>query len=311
VCGGAGFLGSRIVAAFVDRGDEVVVVDAMLAETGGDAAHLAAVRDAIELKPSAIEDVPDLGRLLKGAALVVDCMAWTRHVAAFDNPIYDMRLNLESHLRLILAARGVPGTRILYLGSRGEYGRTTAARITEDTPLEPRDVQSVHKAAADQHFRLFAELGGLSALSLRLPNCFGPGQPVAGKDIGLVGGWIRSALAGEPIVLYGSGRRRPLLFADDAASVVSRLSDQPFTGYQAFNLAGRDVELSDLAARIVSMAGRGSVAQAPMPDEVAVMDIGDTVFVDTALRQLIGRVPDVDLDAALGATVAYFKERLR
>jgi UDP-glucose 4-epimerase len=310
VFGGAGFLGSRIVAAFVERGDEVVVVDGLMAEAGGDEAHLTAVRASIEFIPAAVEHIADLDRLVNGAALIVDCMAWTRHVAAFDNPLYDLRLNLESHLRLIQAARTAAGARILYLGSRGEYGRSSEPRITEQTPLDPRDVQSVHKAAADQHFRLFAELSGMGVISLRLPNCFGPGQPLAGKDIGLVGDWIRSALAGTPIVLYGTGRRRSLLYSDDAATVVSRLSDRPFTGYEAYNLAGRDVDLVDLAERIVRIAGSGVVTRAPMPHDVAVMDIGGAVFDDSALRRLIGSSPDVDLDRALGATITYFKERL-
>lgn len=311
VFGGAGFLGSRITAAFVERGDDVVVVDGLLAEAGGDAAHLASVRQAIDFRATAIEDLADLDSLVRSASLIVDCMAWTRHVAAFDQPLYDLRLNLESHLRLIQAVRAVPGARILYLGSRGEYGRPDAPRITEETPLDPRDVQSVHKVAADHHFRLFAELSGIGVVSLRLPNCFGPGQPVMGKDIGLVGDWIRSALSGTPIVLYGSGRRRSLLYSDDAASVVSRLSDQPFAGYQAFNLAGRDVDLVDLAERIVAICGSGSVTRAPMPHEVAVMDIGGAVFDDTALGRAIGALPEADLDRALGTTITYFKERLQ
>ena len=311
VFGGAGFLGSRIAKAFVERGDDVLVVDGLMAEAGGDEAHLASVRDAIKFRSVAIADLADLDQILSDAALIVDCMAWTRHVAAFDEPIYDLRLNLESHLRLIQAARRVANLRIIYLGSRGEYGRPAELRITESLPLVPVDVQSIHKAAADHHFRLYAELCGLHVISLRLPNCFGPGQPVAGKDIGLVGDWIRSALAGAPIVLYGSGRRRALLYSDDAATVVSRLSDQPFTGYQAFNLAGRDVDLVDLAERIVRIAGQGSVTVAEMPHEVAVMDIGGARFDDTALRQLIGALSDAELDRALAATITYFKERLQ
>jgi UDP-glucose 4-epimerase len=311
VLGGAGFIGSRIVAAIVSRGDDVVVVDGLMPGAGGNEAHLAAVRGAIEFVPRAIEDVSDLPGLLRSASLIVDCMAWTRHVAAFDNPLYDLRLNLESHLRLLQAARGLSDAQILYLGSRGEYGRPATPRITETTPLDPRDVQSVHKAAADHHFRLFAELDKFGVISLRLPNCFGPGQPVDGKDIGLVGEWIRSALDDRPIVLYGSGRRRPLLFADDAAAVVSRLSDRPFTGYQAFNLGGRDVDLAELAHAIVAIAGRGSVRQEPMPHEVAVMDIGAAVFDDTGLRTLIGGLPESDLQASLRATIGYFKERLQ
>src|SRR5258706_14104350 len=92
VFGGAGFLGSRIVAAFVARGDEVVVFDGLLDGAGGDEAHLAAVRSAIEFRRAAIEDAGDLEALVGSAAFIVATMAWTRHVGRVADPFYGLKL---------------------------------------------------------------------------------------------------------------------------------------------------------------------------------------------------------------------------
>ena len=77
----------------------------------------------------------------------------------------------------------------------------STATITESTAMVPEDVQGIHKAAADHHFRVFAKLKRLNVLSLRFANCYGPNQPRAGEDIGLIGGFIRDALAGKTIVV--------------------------------------------------------------------------------------------------------------
>lgn len=311
VCGGAGFLGSVMTAALVEQGDEVVVIDGLLPESGGSEANLAPVRSAIEFIPLQVEKVPSLSSVIAGSNVIVDCMGWTRHKAAFDQPFYDQQLNLGAHLHLIDTARRIPGARILYIGSRGEYGRPAAKSISEDTPLVPADVQSVHKAAADHLLRIYSAMDNMPALSLRIPNSYGPGQPVTGKDVGLVGEFIRTAITGGDIVLYGTGRRRSLLYAGDVAQVVANLCRLDFTGYRAYNLAGRDVELADLAHRIVRIAGSGAVKQEPMPHEIAVMDIGDATFVDSALRAELGALPSADLDAALERTITYFKENLQ
>ena len=205
VCGGAGFLGSAIVVALVGDGHDVTVIDGLMPEAGGALANLDAVRNSIEFIGLDIANVTSLADVIRGSSVVVDCMGWTRHKAAFDHPAYDQQLNLASHVRLIETARHIPGARILYLGSRGEYGKPAASVITEDTPLVPTDVQSVHKVATDHLLRIYSALNELPVLSLRIPNSFGAGQPVEGRDVGLVGEWIRTAIAGGDIVLYGSG----------------------------------------------------------------------------------------------------------
>jgi UDP-glucose 4-epimerase len=307
VFGGAGFIGSHCVDRFVKRGDDVVVVDGLVAGTGGSRRNLAAVLDRIEFRPVTIGALPDLGDVLAGAAVVVDAMAWTSHLAALDDPIKDLELNLLSHLRLLQGLAAMPAPKVIYLGSRSQFGRVSGV-LDEHTPMDPIDVQGIHKAAAEQHFRLAARRRSLNVVSLRLPNCFGERQPVKGSDIGLVGGFIRGALRGEAIEVFGDQRHRSLLYARDAAAIVERAASASIEGFAGVNAGGAHVAIHELAQRVVAEAGSGRVARRPLPADVRAIDAGDAHVDETRLAEMIGPPPRYDFDAALRATVAYFRE---
>ncbi len=311
MCGGAGFLGSHIVRRFVRAGDAVVVIDGEMPGTGGTFRNLADLRNAIDLRLTPIEAVHDLRQLVGAADVIVDAMAWTRHVAALDDPLQDMRLNLASHLTLVQALHGQDRRRlVVYLGSRSQYGRMPPRVVTEDDPLRPQDPQGVHKTAAESHFRNYARLDGYDVVSLRLPNCFGEGQPVSGEDIGLIGGFIRALSQGEAVEVYGTARRRTVLYAGDAAEITSRVVRSGVGGFHVVNVAGEDVEIRQLAMQLCALVGRGRVVDAPMPPTVAALDPGEATVDDARLRALIGQPPRSDFPGALQRTIAYFQERL-
>jgi len=307
ICGGAGFLGSHVARRFVAAGDRVTVVDGIVPGTGGSLDHLADIRDAIDLRLAPVEAVDDLRGLVGSADVVVDAMAWTRHLAAVQDPLQDMRLNLASHLKLVEALRGQGPRLVIYLGSRSQYGRLAARVVTEDEPLTPQDPQGVHKVAAESHFRNYAALDGYHVVSLRLPNCFGECQPVAGEDIGLIGGFIRTLCQGGIVKVYGEGRRRAILYARDAAEIVARVASRTVRGFTPLNVAGCDVDIRSVAVRLQALVGAGEVVDAVMPPEIAAIDAGSATIDESRLRALIGDPPQSDLEGALRRTLEYFR----
>lgn len=309
--GGAGFVGSRIAIACVRAGHAVRVVDGLLQRTSGRRENLAAVATTIDFVPTRVEEVADLDQVLAASDVVIDCMGWTLHRAALADPLYDLALNLASHVHWLRRLPDGARTMVIYLGSRAQYGDLPSAEIDEDAPQEPLDVQGIHKAAAERHFRLAARLRGIPVVVLRLPACIGPHQPFEGEDIGLVGGFVRDALADRPIRVFGRGRRRAIAFVDDVAEVVCRLAAGPADGFTAYNLRGEVLAIHELAARVVAVVGRGSVEVTEVPNDIAAIDSGAAAFREDRLRDALGTdVPRTPLDRALSQTVGYLTEVL-
>ena len=259
IFGGAGFIGSHLAQAYLERGDQVTVVDGLVPGTGGRRENLPdPVPDALTWHAARVEDVRELSALLDGTDLVVDAMALTAHHRALAEPLLDLELNAACHLHLLQALALCPGRRVLLLGSRGQYGQPKGRRVHEETPQVPADVQGIHKVAAESYFRVYSGMDRCQTICLRLPNCFGPHQAVHGDDIGLVGSLIRDLLADKTVEVYGNGRSRALLYVKDLVDAAVRLGDEEWdTPFEAYNIAGQQVAIEDLAQQIIATAGRG------------------------------------------------------
>jgi UDP-glucose 4-epimerase len=314
ILGGAGFIGSAIAEYFSSRAWDVVVIDGLCERTSGRAENIASL-SGVRFVREKVEDVANLDEYLSASDIIIDAMAWTAHRLALYEPFYDAQLNQFSHLRVATALERHKEKRVIYLSSRGVYGNYAGAEITEETPLLPDDVQGVHKLAAESYYRIYAKLYGYSVVSLRFGNCFGKNMPVEGDDIGLIGGFIRDALEGRTIEVFGTHRTRPVVYAGDVAEYVWRVAMNPNDVFQqaftAFNLNGQMIPIHELARLVVEACGMGEVVVKPLPHEIQTIDIGSTPFSAESLRALTDFTPSNDWSGALAETVAYYRERLQ
>lgn len=306
IAGGAGFLGSHIAKRFHDAGYAVTVIDGLLDHTGGKEKNLEPVLGEIKFYKIDIREANSLADIIRSNKVIVDCMAWTAHRSALQNPLYDLRLNLETHLHLLHYLH--PEQIVIYLGSRSQYGTPDVDVIIEETPMIPVDIQGTHKIAAESYYRVYARLKGLNVISLRFPNCFGVNQPVDGEDVGLVGGFIRDLLKRRLVEVYGTHRKRSLVYAPDLAEVVLLLSQSPLIGFSAYNLAGTEMHIKTLVEKLIELIGYGTYQLREMPVDISSIDVGNASFNNGKLRAVIGEIPLTDLPVALQTTIDYFKE---
>lgn len=306
ILGGAGFIGSSLARRLAREGHDVTVLDGFMPQTGGMLENLEGI-DGIEIIPTEIKKTNNLPEVLVKQDCVIDCMAWTSHRAALKNTVYDMELNLHSHLTLLEACGGERFPRIIYLGSRSQYGNPNVSVITESTEQIPLDPQGIHKLAAESHFKLACKTKGISVASLRFGNCFGPRQKASGDDIGLVGDFIRQLLKGGELEIYGGARERSLIYVDDLCEVVVRLMKCAWAGFLPLNLGGRQISIGELAKLLVEIVGSGSIRDVAAPVDISAIEIGSAKFDDTKLKSMIGPVEHMDLREALHETLQYFR----
>jgi len=311
ILGGAGFVGSQIATRFCRAGYNVIVIDGLMDQTGGRKKNLSPIISEIQFLDSCIEDVHDLAEIVRQSDIIVDCMAWTSHRLALLDPVYDLRLNAESHLYLIRQLQENRNKKVIYLGSRVQYGNPGVAEITENTPMVPEDVQGIHKLTAESYYRVYAKLNSLNVVSLRFPNCFGENQPVLGDDIGLIGSFIRDILDNKCIEVFGHDRKRHLVYVKDLAEVVFLLIKKPNVGFSAFNLGGYEVLIEDLVKTLIELTGQGTYQIKELSHEIRSIDVGNARFSEAKLKTLLGEIPRTDLRSALLATITYFKENMK
>lgn len=307
IAGGAGFIGSHIAEAFIGERHDVTVIDGCLPQTSGSPSNLAHLPTVTFIQES-VEDCSGLTKLLDESDLLVDCVGWTRHLLAIDDPHYDLSLNVSAHLHLIKAVADSKCSKVIYLGSRGQFGQLQSDDATEDHPQVPADVQGVHKSAAESHWRLAAKRHSLDVYSILFGNTFGSRLPLEGADIGLIGSFIRSLLADEEVEIYGKGRMRDVVYAPDLARALVELSGVNAQGFQRYNLVGSHVTLDELVSTMRGICGTGSVSFEDFPPHIKQIDMGNNTLSDDKLVAAIGSYPKTALKEALSETFKSLKD---
>jgi len=310
ILGGAGFIGSNLAEHFYNMSAIVTVVDGLLERTGGSSKNLNSLYGKIQVFFQKIEEIQNLQNLIIEADLIIDCIAWTSHFAAIENPLYDLELNCKSQLFLIENLKKTKGKNIILLSSRGIYGNVEDNIINENTPQNPIDIQGIHKSTAEKYFKFYSKIYNFNVLVLRIPNCFGKNQLLYGEDIGLVGSFIRDALLDNEIEIFGKDRNRAIIFVKDVINIIWSISQKQWNGFVSFNISGYNMSISELAEKIITIAGTGKISLKELPTRIKNIDAGNAFIDDSRLTEFIGKVNMNSIDDALVETINYFKENL-
>lgn len=310
ILGGAGFIGSNITEHFYKMNSEVTVIDGLLENTGGNTKNLDNLIGKIRIIFKKIEEVQNLEEFIIEADLIIDCMAWTKHIAAIENPIYDLELNCKNHLHLINNLKKTKKKNIILLSSSGIYGNSIYNLIDENSPFNPVDIQGVHKLTAENYFKIYSKIYDFNIIALRIPNCFGINQPTFGVEIGLIGSFIRDALFDNVLEIFGKGRMRSVIYVDDVVEIIWRISQKQWCGFIPFNVGGYNIQISELAEKIITIAGRGKILYKEVPKMVKNIDVGKSFIDESQLTNFIGKIILKDIDSALTKTINYFKENI-
>jgi UDP-glucose 4-epimerase len=311
ITGGLGFIGSNLARRLVEVGADVVLVDSLIPEYGGNRANIARIEDAVTVNVSDVRDQHSLRSLIRGCGVIFNLAGQTSHVDSLHDPYTDLDINCRAQLSILeTCRREAPDAKVVFASTRQLYGRPQYLPVDEGHPVAPVDPNGVNKAAGEAYHLVYGRLYGLHCSALRLTNTYGPGMRVKDDRQTFLGTWLRLAVLGEELAIFGDGsQRRDFTYVDDAVEAFLLAAAREEADGEVFNLGGDEsVSLLELAELILELAPEASFRLVPFPDERLSIDIGDYVANDGKIRERLGWTPRVGLREGLARSLDYYRE---
>jgi UDP-glucose 4-epimerase len=292
VTGGLGFIGSSLVHRLVDEGADVVVIDALVPEHGGDRNNLNGLEvDVLECSIGAQQ----VAGAVQGCDYVFNLAGQVSHLASMQHPLRDVELNLTDHVAFLETLRAhAPNSISVLASTRQVYGRPRYLPVDEDHPTAPVDVNGIDKLAGEQFHLLYSRTYGLRSVVLRLTNVYGPRLHLGRSDQGFLSVFIRRALSGDDIELFGDGsQQRDCLYVDDVVDALLAAVTQPLAVGEIFNLGNSEVlALSEIARLVIDAAGTDAMVRCvAWPEHLERIDIGSYQGDYSKSEALLGWTP--------------------
>src|SRR3954453_2929718 len=271
VTGGLGFIRSHLSKALAGRGAQVTIVDSLIPEYGGNLYNVRDIADQVRINLSDIRDPWSIRTLVDGQDFIFNLAGQVSHIDSMEDPETDLDINCKAQLSLLEALRRTnPEAVVVFAASRQQYGRPRELPVTEDHPQIPVDVNGINLIAGESYHLLYPQVHGIPATSLRLTNTYGPHLLMKHGRQGFITTFIRHALEGEDLQVFGDGSQlRDFTYVSDAVEAFLRTALAPETYEQALNVGGEvPVSLREVAELVQELAGEGGqVHPAPWPPE--------------------------------------------
>jgi UDP-glucose 4-epimerase len=311
ITGGLGFIGSTLALRLAEFGADLLLIDNLFPEYGGNLFNIAPIRDRVAIEIADIRDVRAMRTLLGGCNYLFNLAAQTSHLDSMADPETDLAINCRAQLTLLEACREIcPDVRIVYASTRQIYGRPRYLPVDEKHPLHPVDVNGVNKMAGEAYHILFHDIYGIHATALRLTNTYGPRMRIKDARQTFIGVWLRALLEGRPFEVWNGTQLRDLTYVDDAAEAFLLAALSPAAKGGVFNIGGECLRLAALADALVAAYGGGDFETRDFPEERKRIDIGDYYADDSRFRDLTGWQPRIAAAEGLRRSLDYFRVHL-
>ncbi|MFN2489086.1 MAG: NAD-dependent epimerase/dehydratase family protein [Actinomycetota bacterium] len=303
VTGGAGFIGSAIARALLERGDSVRIIDNFL--TGFEDN----VPEDAELIRGDLRDADDVTKACIGVDVIFHEGAVRSVPRSVDEPLLALECNVVGTMQLLLAATDAGVGRVVYASSSSVYGDTEGAVNHEGMPTNPMSPYATSKLAGENYCRIWTPLKGLSTVSLRYFNVFGPGQHPESKYAAVFPAFIK-ALAAEqaPEVHWDGEQSRDFTYIDDVvrANLLAADAEDGVDGV-VINIGGGGAKTVNHVLKSVSHAMDAWIEPTSTPRRAG--DVRHTRADITRAREVLGWKPEADWEQAVGETVRWFLEK--
>ena len=310
ITGGLGFIGSNLARHLVGLGADVLLVDSLIPDYGGNLFNIHGLESRLRVNVADVRQATTMNYLVRDREVIFNLAGQVSHIDSMRDPDTDLDINCRSQLTLLEACRRHnPGAKVVYASTRQIYGRPERLPVDETHLVRPTDINGINKAAGEQYHLVYNNVFGVRACSLRLTNVYGPRQLIRHNRQGFIGWFIRLALEDCTIDVFGDGSQlRDFVHVDDAADAFLRAGATDAVNGEALNVGGSEpIAHKDLVTLLLDVAGGGSMRLVPWPPEKKKIDIGSFYSDSTRFSTATGWRPTVSLRDGLSTTLAFYR----
>ena len=311
ITGGLGFIGSNLARRLVELGAEVLLVDSLIPDYGGNLFNIHGIEDWVRVNIADVRDEHSMNYLVRDQAFLFNLAGQVSHTDSMRDPYTDLEINCRSQLSILEACRKHnPEIKIVFASTRQIYGVPDYLPVDERHLLHPTDVNGINKMAGEWYHIVYNNVYGVRATSLRLTNTYGPRMRVKDARQTFLGWWIRQIIEGQELQVFGDGRQiRDFNDVSDVVEAMLLAAANDGANGQVFNLGGDEpINLLNLAELLIELNGGGSCRIVPFPPDRKRIDIGDYYGDYRRIQGKLGWRPRVSLREGLAQTLAYYRE---
>ncbi|NOY41709.1 MAG: SDR family oxidoreductase [Planctomycetes bacterium] len=303
VTGGAGFIGSHIATALVERGDSVRVLDNLSTGTKANLAHLG---DRVELIEGDLLDQSTVERATKGVDVVYHQAALASVPRSVSKPLDTNAACVTGTLNVLVASKEAGVQRVVYAGSSSAYGNQPFMSKREcDRPM-PLSPYAVAKLAGEYYCQAFYATYGLETVTIRYFNVFGPRQDPNSEYSAVIPLFVTAMLAGKRPTIFGDGlQSRDFTYIENVVAGNLAAAEAPDAAGKVFNVAcGRQSSLLDLIGSINRVLDTDIE---PIFEAARAGDVKESLADITAAREVLGYEPLVNFEEGLRRSIEYYR----
>jgi len=306
VTGGAGFIGSNIVETLVAGGEEVVVIDDL---STGKIENIEPWINSIKFIEGDIRDREKVREAMSGVDYVLHQAALASVPRSIENPVLVNEVNVSGTITLLEEARKAGIKRFVYAASSSAYGDTEVLPKTEDMPAAPLSPYAVSKLTGEYYCSVYNHVYGLSTVSLRYFNVFGPRQDPNSQYAAVIPIFISSLLRGERPTIFGDGEQsRDFTFVTNVVNANILASRCEEAAGQVLNVAcGERYTLNELFSLLRQMI---NVEIDPVYADPRPGDVKHSQADISRAKELLKYEPEISFKEGLEKTVEWYRKSL-
>ena len=315
VTGGAGFVGSHLADALLERGDEVFIIDNLSTGSIDTVVHLKG-NPRFHYTIDSVSNEPVLAELIDRCDIVVHLAAAVGVKLIVEQPVHTIETNVHG-TEVVLKHANKKKKLVLIASTSEVYGKSVDVPFREDADLVLGPTAKHRWAYAcskmiDEFLALaYWKERKLPSIVVRLFNTVGPRQ--TGQYGMVIPNFVRQALAGHPITVFGDGTQsRSFTYVGDVVKAMVALIDEPRAVGQVFNIGnGNEITIRELAEKVKKMTGSSSeIVMVPYERayEAGFEDMPRRVPDIGRIQALVGYRPTVDLDETLSRVIEHFRQ---